>query len=78
MNLLSKDFIDSPSDVSHLTSLGITGLSLLVLKFTSEGNQEYSKDVSISSLSINEGFNQRLPLSNHLTELISSDIESIE
>jgi hypothetical protein len=44
----------------------------------SETNAEHSQQVSISSLGLNESFNQSVPFLHKLTELVSGDAHPIE
>jgi len=58
--------------------LGVAGGFDLLLGLLGEGNAEHSDNISVSSFGLYEWFNQCLPLLNHLTCFIFSDVHSVE
>jgi hypothetical protein len=58
--------------------LGIRGLAGLVGSSLGETDGEHSKSVSISSLDVHMGLNQRLPFANKRAELVGGEVHSVE
>jgi hypothetical protein len=58
--------------------LGITGLLLRSGVFVSVTNTKYSEQVPVGGLHISIGLNESLPLLDHATELIRSQIHSMK
>ena len=73
-----KNFLDLATDVLDLTAFGVAGLTDLKGKSSGECNYEDSEDVSIKGLGVNMSFDKGLPLTDHVAELIASDIKPIE
>ena len=57
---------------------GVAGGFDLFVCLLCEGNAEHSKDISISSFSLDKSLNERLPFLNHRACFISGDIHSVE
>lgn len=77
------DFTDH--DLHHLLAndlllrvLRVAGGLNLALVAAGECNAEHAEHVAIRSLSLHEGFNERVPLLNEGTELVTGHIHAVE
>ena len=66
------------SHFSQLGRLSVSGLLDLVGLSLGESNGEDSQNVVVSSLDGNVGFNQRLPLSDQGSQLVRSEVQTVE
>jgi len=77
-SLCSGDLDHLATNSLHLLALSVRGLLQLILTTLSEANDEETDDITIGSLNIGVGLDQRLPLANQRSELIRSDIHAVE
>lgn len=66
------------SDRLDLGTLGIRGLSDLVLVLLGEGDAKHSQDVAVLGLDLAVGLDEGLPLADVLAQLVSGDVHAIE
>ena len=66
------------SDRLDLGTLGIRGLSDLVLVLLGEGDAKHSQDVAVLGLDLAVGLDEGLPLADVLAQLVYGDLNSIE
>lgn len=66
------------SDASDLSAVGVAVSLVRVGLSLGETNSEEAEGVAVSSLHVNVGLDQRLPLSDQRAELVSGHIHSIE
>jgi len=61
-----------------LAPLSVTRLPDLVGEFSRESDDKHSQDVPVSSLRVDVCLNERLPLSDHLAQLVPCDVKPVE
>ena len=67
-----------PSDRLDLGTLGIRGLSDLVLVLLGEGDAKHPEDVAVLGLDLAVGLDEGLPLADVLAQLVSGDVHAVE
>lgn len=78
MTLIDHDFHHLLTDQLLLRALGIAGGSDLSRGSLSEADAEHPEEVTISSLGLHKSFNESVPLLHECTELVSSNVHSVE
>lgn len=78
LDFSGQDFRDNLSDSSNVRGLSVRGLLDLVSLSSGEGNGEDSQNVVVSSLDSNVSFNQSLPLSDHRSQFVGGEIQTVE
>jgi len=68
----------SCADFAYVGGFSVRLLLDLLRVALGESDDEDTEDIAICSLSINEGLDESLPLANHLEELVTSDVHSVE
>jgi len=78
LDFAEHDFHHLLAELSLLGRLGVAGSLNLVLVAAGEGNGEHADEVTISSLGLDEGLNERVPLLDETAELVAGDVHTVE